>query len=262
MSATAYDVCGEGAPVILIHGLGLSRAMWQWQVPALETKFQVVSYDLLGHGESPNPAGPCTMQQMVDQLEDLMSDLNIPRAALIGFSLGGLINRAFALEHPDKTTALVILNSAHARTAAQRDSIELRVRQAKESGPAATVDAALERWFSEDFTRRKPQVLEQVRQWVVANDASVYPHLYRLLAEGDKGLETEISAIDCPTLIVTGEEDHGNSPEMTRQMAALMPNARAEILPGLRHMALVEDPATINGLLVEFLQRKLSSANS
>ena len=262
MSATAYDVHGDGAPVILIHGLGLNRAMWQWQLPALETKFQVVCYDLLGHGDSPKPAGPYTMQQMVAQLDDLMIDLDIPRAALVGFSLGGLINRAFALEHPDKTTALIILNSAHARTAAQRDSIELRVRQAKESGPAATVDAALERWFSKDFARRNPVLLKQVRQWVVANDASVYPDLYRLLAEGDKGLETQISAIDCPTLIVTGEEDHGNSPEMTRQMAALMPNARAEVLPGLRHMALAEDPATINGLLVEFLQRKLSSPNS
>jgi len=90
----------------------------------------------------------------------------------------------------------------------------------------------------------------------------VYPELYRLLADGDKGLETTISTIACPTLIMTGEEDFGNSPEMAQQMAALMPNARAEILPGLRHMALVEDPATINGLLVEFLQRKLSSANS
>ena len=262
MSTTAYDVHGDGAPVILIHGLGLNRAMWQWQLPALQLQFKVVCYDLLGHGESPKPAGPYTMQQMVGQLDDLMIDLNISRAALVGFSLGGLINRAFALAHPDKTAALVILNSAHARTDAQRDGINLRVRQARESGPAATVDAALERWFSEDFARREPQILEQVRRWVIANDASVYPDLYSLLAEGDKGLETEISAINCPTLIVTGEEDHGNSPEMTQQMAALMPNARAEILPGLRHMALVEDPATINGLLVEFLQRKLSSANS
>jgi len=262
MSATAYDIYGAGAPVILIHGLGLNRAMWQWQLPALSSRFQVVCYDLLGHGDSPKPAGPYTMEQMVAQLDDLMVDLDISRAALVGFSLGGLINRAFALAYPRKTTALVILNSAHARTAAQRDSIELRVRQAKESGPAATVDAALERWFSKDFARRNPVLLKQVRQWVVANDASVYPDLYRLLAEGDKGLETQISAIDCPTLIVTGEEDHGNSPEMTRQMAALMPNARAEVLPGLRHMALAEDPATINGLLVEFLQRKLSSANS
>ncbi len=262
MSATAYDIYGAGAPVILIHGLGLNRAMWQWQLPALSSRFQVVCYDLLGHGDSPKPAGPYTMEQMVAQLDDLMVDLDISRAALVGFSLGGLINRAFALAYPRKTTALVILNSAHARTAAQRDSIELRVRQAKESGPAATVDAALERWFSKDFARRNPVLLKQVRQWVVANDASVYPDLYRLLAEGDKGLETQISAIDCPTLIVTGEEDHGNSPEMTRQMAALMPNARAEVLPGLRHMALAEDPATINGLLVEFLQRKLSSPNS
>ena len=262
MSATAYDVYGNGAPVILIHGLGLNRAMWQWQLPALSAKFQVVCYDLLGHGDSAKPAGPYTMQQMVAQLDNLMIDLDISRAALVGFSLGGLINRSFALAHPRKTTALVILNSAHARTAAQRDSIELRVRQAKESGPAATVDAALGRWFSKDFARRNPALLKQVRQWVVANDASVYPDLYRLLAEGDKGLETEISAIECPTLIVTGEEDHGNSPEMTRQMADLIPNSRAEVLPGLRHMALAEDPATINGLLVEFLQRKLSSPNS
>ena len=258
MSATAYDIYGEGATVILIHGLGLNRAMWQWQLPALESEFQVVCYDLLGHGESPKPAGPYTMQQMVAQLDDLMIDLNIPRAAMIGFSLGGLINRAFALAHPDKVAALVIMNSAHARTAAQRDSIYVRVQQAEESGPAATIDAALERWFSEEFARREPQVLEQVRQWVIANDASVYPDLYRLLAEGDKGLETEISAIDCPTLIVTGDEDYGNSPAMTQQMASLMPDARAEVLVGLRHMALAEDPSTVNELLVEFLQRKLS----
>jgi len=259
MSATAYDVYGHGAPVILIHGLGLNRDMWQWQLPALSPKFQVVCYDLLGHGESPKPAGPYSMEQMVGQLDDLMIDLSISRAALVGFSLGGLINRAFALAHPDKTSALVILNSAHARTDEQRASIDLRVQQARESGPSATIDAALERWFSEDFARREPQVLEQVRQWVIANDASVYPHLYRLLAEGDGGLESAISTIDCPTLIVTGDEDFGNSPEMTRQMADLMPNARAEILPGLRHMALAEDPATVNELLVEFLQRKLSS---
>ena len=258
MSATAYDIYGEGATVILIHGLGLNRAMWQWQLPALESEFQVVCYDLLGHGESPKPAGPYTMQQMVAQLDGLMIDLNISRAAMVGFSLGGLINRAFALAHPDKVAALVILNSAHGRTAAQRDSIYLRVQQAEESGPAATIDAALERWFSEEFARREPQVLEQVRQWVIANDANVYSDLYRLLAEGDKGLETEISAIDCPTLIVTGEEDHGNSPEMTRQMASLMPDARAEVLVGLRHMALAEDPSTVNELLIEFLQRKLS----
>ena len=258
MSATAYDVYGEGSPVILIHGLGLNRAMWQWQLPALEPKFQVVSYDLLGHGESPKPAGPYTMQQMVGQLDDLIIDLGISRAALVGFSLGGLINRAFAIAHPDKTAALIILNSAHARTDEQRDAINLRVHQAMASGPKATIEGALERWFSEDFAHREPQVLEQIRQWVIANDASVYPNLYRLLAEGDKGLETAISSIACPALIVTGEEDYGNSPEMARQMEALMPNARAEILPGLRHMALAEEPATVNGLLVEFLQRKLS----
>lgn len=255
---SAYDVQGRGAPVILIHGLGLNRQMWQWQMPALLPDFRVVTYDLLGHGDSAKPTGPYTMQHMVHQLAELMNDLGIDHAAIVGFSLGGLIARAFALAHPGKTAALVVMNSAHARTPEQRDSINARVRQAETAGPAATVDAALTRWFGGAFAKREPNILQQVRQWVVANNASAYPELYKLLAEGDRGLESAIADIDCPTLIVTGSEDHGNSPEMAQAMAAVMPNARVAILPGLRHMALVEDPAAVNALLVPFLRSNLA----
>ncbi|MDH3480874.1 MAG: alpha/beta fold hydrolase [Gammaproteobacteria bacterium] len=255
---TAYDDSGEGPAVIMVHGLGLNRHMWQWQLPALLPEFRTITYDLFGHGDSAKPAGPYDMQRMVGQLAELMSALNIDRAALVGFSLGGLIVRAFALAHPDRTAALVILNSAHARTAAQREAIYVRVRQARESGPSATIDDALQRWFTKGFAEREPETLAQVREWVVANDPAVYPELYALLAEGDEGLENTIACIDCPTLIVTGEDDHGNSPDMARQMTAQMPNSRAEILKGLRHMALAEDPDAVNDLLVPFLRRNLS----
>jgi pimeloyl-ACP methyl ester carboxylesterase len=254
---TAYDVQGSGPAVVLVHGLGLNRDMWQWQLDALSPHFTVVRFDLLGHGDSAKPAGPYRMQQMVEQIEALMADLAIEQAAVVGFSLGGLIAQAFALEHPDKVSALGIFNSAHARTNEQRASIMLRVRQSEESGPAATVDDALARWFSEDFADKHPDILANVRQWVTANDKSVYPALYRLLAEADIGLETSIKDIQCPTLIITGEEDFGNSPEMAKQMAAIIPHAHAEILPGLRHMALAEDPAAINSLLVPFLRDNL-----
>ena len=112
-------------------------------------------------------------------------------------------------------------------------------------------------WFTEGFAKRRPEVLDQVRAWVAGNDASVYPALYLLLAEAEIGLETSIADIQCPALVMTGEDDAGNSPQMAQQMAAIMPNARLEILPGLRHLALAENPAAVNDLLVPFLRDSL-----
>jgi pimeloyl-ACP methyl ester carboxylesterase len=109
--------------------------------------------------------------------------------------------------------------------------------------------------FTDDFAARHPEVLAQVRTWVSANDPGVYPAVYRLLAEGDIGLEASIAGIRCPALVVTGGEDHGNSPRMAERMAALIPQAQLAILPGLRHMALAEDPPAVNDILAPFLQR-------
>ena len=228
--------------------------MWRWQLDALTPGFRVTTYDLLGHGESDKPRGTYELQHMVDQLAQLCESLDIQRAAVVGFSLGGMIAPAFTLAHPHAVSALVILNSAHARTDEQRAAIMKRVEQSAEEGPAATVDEALERWFSAGFAAANPAVLDAVRNWVLANDPEVYPALYEMLARADIGLEKSIANIRCPTLIITGEEDFGNSPEMARRMTSVIAGARCEILPGLRHMALAEDPAAVNSLIVPFLR--------
>jgi 3-oxoadipate enol-lactonase len=257
---TAFEASGDGPPVLLIHGLGACREMWQWQVPALEPHFRVVRYDLLGHGESRPPATPCKMDEFVDQIAALLDELGIEKAAIVGFSLGGMIARAFAIAHPARVTALAIINSAHDRTAAERTAVRDRVRQTERGGPAATVDAAIERWFTPQFAKRAPEVIEQVRRWVMANDREIYPSIYWLLAEGDAPLVEAISAIRCPTLIMAAEDDRGNSPDMARRMAAKIPYARIAILSGLRHMALAEDPAAVNAELVAFLDDALRAA--
>ena len=149
---------------------------------------------------------------MTGQIAALMDHLGLQRCALAGFSLGGLIVQAFALAYPQRVNALVILHAAHGRTEQERASLMARVAQVREHGPASTVDAALQRWFTSDFADQAPRVLEQVRQWVVANDARVYPELYYLLAQADIPLERAIAQIDCPTLVITGEQDYGNSP--------------------------------------------------
>lgn len=259
IGSTAYSQTGEGPTVVLVHGLGLNQQMWQWQLPALQENYRVVTYDLLGHGESKKPSGSFSMPQMVEQLDNLLIDLDIDRCALIGFSLGGLIVQAYTLAHPEKVQALGILNAAHARTPEQREGILERVAQCRSAGPGATVSDALARWFSAAFADQNESVLAQVREWVLANDPDVYPEAYQLLANGDIGLEESISAIECPTLVMTADEDYGNSAEMAQHMATRIPNSQLEILTGLRHMALAEDPQQVNQLLLDFLEKTLVS---
>ena len=252
-AGTAFQQAGDGPVIVLIHGLGLNMDVWQWQLNALLQHYTVLRYDLLGHGASIKPKGAYSMPQMVEQLRQLMDAQGHRQFVVIGFSLGGLIAKAFTLAHPDRVSALVVMNSAYARTAEQRAGIMLRVEQSRADGPGTTVSDALVRWFSSGFIENNPGIIEKVRKWVLANDKHVYPDLYLLLANADIGLDEAISTITCPTLIFTGEEDYGNSVEMAEKMCAKIPGSKLAILQGLRHMALVEDPATVNRILIDFL---------
>jgi pimeloyl-ACP methyl ester carboxylesterase len=254
---TAYERTGSGPPVVLIHGLGLNRGMWRWQVPDLAPHFEILTYDLFGHGESAAPDGTPDLTMFSEQLLRIMDRCGVDRAAVAGFSLGGMIARRFALDHPDRVSALAILHSAHDRSAGEREAIRKRVRQARDKGPSSTAAAALERWFTEDFRAANPDVTGLIRDWILANDPAIYPDIYNVLAEGDVEIARDIHRIACPTLVMTGDEDYGNSPEMAEKMSALIPGADVVILPGLRHMALAESPAAFNPPLLSFLRGAL-----
>ena len=256
---TAWALHGSGPALALIHGFGLNRAMWQWQLPALAPHFRVLTYDLLGHGESAPPAGTPDLAMFSGQLRRLMDRCGIERAAVAGFSLGGMIARRFALDHPDRLSALAILHSPHDRSPAAREAVRQRVLRAEAHGPAAGVDAALERWFTPAFRAEAPELIALVRSWIARNDAAVYAQVYRVLAEGDAELARGLERIACPTLVMTGADDPGNTPAMARAMAGLIPGARLAILPGLRHMALAESPPAVSEPLRAFLREALGA---
>ena len=259
---TAWELHGSGPPVVLIHGFGLNRAMWQWQLPALTPHFSVLTYDLLGHGESAPPAGTPDLAMFSAQLLGLMDRRGIARAAVVGFSLGGMIARRFALDRPDRLSALAILHSPHNRSPAERSAVRERVRQTREQGPSANVEPALERWFTPAFRAEAPESIALVRRWITGNDPAVYWQVYRVLAEGDAEIAQGLERIACPTLVMTGENDPGNTPAMARAMAGLIPGARLVILPGLRHMALAESPAAVNEPLSAFLRDALGTTRA
>jgi pimeloyl-ACP methyl ester carboxylesterase len=253
---TAYESFGSGQRVIaLVHGLGLNRHSWQWQVPALSGTHRIITFDLYGHGDSSVPPTTPSLTVFSHQLVELLDHLGIARASVFGFSLGGMIARRFAMDHADRLETLGILHSAHARDKAAHNAIQARVVQAAREGPAATVEAALSRWFTDGFRLSHPEMMDEVRRWILANRKDVYAPIYQVLVDGVTELVAPRPAITVPSLVMTGEEDYGNSPAMSRAIAAEIADSELVILPGLRHMALAEAPDLFNAKLMAFLSR-------
>ena len=261
---TSYDIYGrQAAPVVvLVHGLGLNRQIWQWLVPELEKTHRVLTFDLLGHGQSRALVTQPTLTTLSEQMVALLDYCGIEKAAIVGFSLGGMIARRFAQDHGDRVTALGIMHSPHKRSEQAQKAIEARVEQAKQSGPSATVEAALERWFTDDYRALRPDMMDLVRTWVLANDPTIYPSLYRILAEGVDEIVKPDPPIKAPALVLTGDEDYGNGPEMSAAIAQEIEGSQLVILKGLRHMALAEDPAAFNRPLADFLGSTLGGSLS
>jgi pimeloyl-ACP methyl ester carboxylesterase len=157
------------------------------------------------------------------------------------------------MDHADRLEALGILHSAHARDKAAHDAIQARVMQAAQDGPAANVEAALARWFTDAFRLSHPEMMDDVRRWILANRKDVYAPIYQVLVDGVTELVAPSPPIAAPTLVMTGDEDYGNSPAMSRAIAAEIAGSELVILPGLRHMAMAEAPDLFNAKLMAFL---------
>lgn len=263
-NGTATEVFGStNAPtVVLIHGLGLCREVWQWQVPDIAKQFRVIIYDLYGHAESSAPPQNPSLTLFSKQLLAVLDAFDAPRAAIVGFSLGGMIARRFAQDHPDRVSALAILHSPHKRTPEAKRAILKRVEQAKNEGSGATIEAALDRWFTRGYRDANPDIMELVRRWVLANDIAIYHRNYRVLADGIDEIIAPTPAITAPTLVITGDEDFGNGPEMTQAIAKEISGAETLILRGLRHMALAEDPNAVTLPLIAFLENHLGTVTA
>ena len=254
-AGTSYLETGHGHPVVLIHGEGLNKEMWGGQIVGLAPHYRVIAYDMLGHGASPRPDPDAGLPGYAAQLLELLDHLGVPHATVIGFSMGGLVARAFALHYPQRLAGLVILNSVFNRTAEQRAGVVARTSQAAEHGPDANAGAALSRWFSREYQAANPAQIEALRQHLASNDPQGYLTTYKLFATQDMYRAEDLGSIDAPTLVATGELDPGSTPDMARQLAMRIKGAEVAILPEQRHMMPVESPRLVNQVLLDFLDK-------
>jgi pimeloyl-ACP methyl ester carboxylesterase len=235
-------------PVVLVHGVGLDRTMWKPVCARLANRHEVITYDLLGHGDAPKPAGPYSLAMFVEQLAS-----GAPaKAVVVGFSLGALIAQGYAVAHPDRVDRLVLLNSVFDRSRDDRAAIVERVAAVRAGGYPASIDAAIDRWFTPEFARAKPDAVAAVRARLERNDVRAYADAYEVFAMADAELVESCGTITCPTLVITGSDDPRSTPDMTRSLAAAIRGAQAVVVPGVRHMVPVEKPE----LTAELIERE------
>jgi 3-oxoadipate enol-lactonase len=241
---------GAGPPVTLVHGVGANLESWDAIAERLARRYRVIRMDLRGHGRS-SAIETCRLDDFLDDVSLVLDTLGVARTHLVGFSLGGMIGQAYVLAHPERVERLALISAVAGRTPEERANVMARARKVRAEGIASVVAAAEDRWFTEGFRKRYPEVVAKRLQELKANDLRSYSAAYAAFAEGDLG--PRLHEIHHPTLIVTGEHDVGSNTRMARFMHDTIPGSKLHILPGLKHSVLLEAPAEIADLLLDFL---------
>lgn len=238
-----YEVHGDGPPLLLTHGYSSTSAMWHGQVDALARNHRLILWDMRGHGQSDYPDDPSAYSEAltVGDMAAILDAVGTERAIVGGLSLGGYMSLAFTRAHPQRTRALLIIDT----------------------GPGFKKDNAREAWnaralaTAEKLEREGLDVLKAAtRERATANHRNA-----RGLALAARGMLTQRDAkviellpdIKVPCLIVVGADD---TPFLAASdyMVAKIPGAQKIVIPSAGHAVNVDQPKAFVDAVLPFLK--------
>lgn len=231
--------------MVLLHGVGLDRRMWDRCLPALAARHRVTLVDLRGHGASPAAAAGVSLAELAADVGALLSG----PTHVVGFSLGALVAQRLGLDRPDLTASLTLVSSVAGRSEEERAAVARRQKLAAEDF-GASAWAAVDRWFSPAWRAQDPALAQRVLDTLLANDRASYLACYRVFATADTGLWRWLPRIAAPTVAVTGERDPGSTPAMSHRLAGRISGGRAVIVPGARHLLPLECPQELTDVIL------------
>ncbi len=246
-----------GAPVVLVHPVGLDLSYWDRQIEALCDEHDVVAFDLPGHGSSPGSPADWTLDQAAEVLAQVVRGTGSDSAHLVGLSVGGMISQALALAQPDLVRSMTLIDTAAAFSEEGRAGMRARAGMARSGGMAAVVLSTLQRWFTPETVVRRPDLIDRVTKTLLADDPLVHAAMWDMISALD--LVSQLHRISCPTLILVGEHDPSSPPAAARVLQENITGSEMHVIPGASHMAPLETPGMINGLLQAFLDKQIES---
>jgi len=229
----------EGAPVLMLScSLATSLELWDENVAALSTRYRILRYDHRGHGRSPVPDGPYTVEELAEDALGLLDELGLERVAFCGLSLGGAVGMALALRAPERIERLILCCTS-ANFAPPEKWID-RAQVARADGLAPLVEATLERWFTTAFRERSPEAIARLREQILATPAEGYAACCDALAVWDA--RGRLGAIAAETLVIAVADDPSTPPEELAAIAAEIERSELVLVPQAAHLVSVEQP--------------------
>ena len=252
---THYSISGsEGPYVIFIHGVGLCKEIWKPQVEYFSKAYRVVTYDFLGHGLSPSSRKTPTIDDYVEQLNELVESINISTFSLVGHSMGAIISVAYSLKYSNKINALIPLNIVYKRSTNARKEVLKRANMILKTGEIGNIEQTMSRWFKNKIQANHSKKIMRVRQLLSDAPPKGYGDAYMLFAESDSIFENMLHNLRTPILYLTGSDDPNSNPRMSQEMANESPNGLSRSIDNEAHMMAYIAPDKVNPIINDFLE--------
>lgn len=248
-----WEEQGSGDPVLLIQGLGYARWGWEPLVPALAEHFRVITFDNRGIGSSTIVPGPYTATEMADDALAVLDAADVGSAHIVGTSLGGMIAQELAIEHRHRVARLVLISTTPGLPDAH--PIPPTTVQLIADSVGMAPEVALRKFVINALGPEPgPELIETLFQKRMANP----PDPVGWAAQAGVGAGytggRRAEQITAPTLLITGTEDRVIDHRNSELLAAMIPDSRLLLVPGVGHMVHWERPATVGDAIIEFLQ--------
>ena len=240
-------------PVVLLHAFPLDSRMYD-PLRRLLPDVDLLTPDLAGFGVSPRSASEPSLDVMADDVASALADRGVDQAIIGGTSMGGYVSMALLARHPGLAAALLLLDT---KASADDDAAALgrqtmAQRLESENTPAALVEQVYPKLLGVTTTSQRPDVAATVRGWVDEADPRSAAWAQRAMAARLESFTT-LADSDLPALIVVGDEDVLSPPADAEQMARSWRGARVATIPRAGHLAVVERPDAVAGVVGEFL---------
>jgi 3-oxoadipate enol-lactonase len=252
----AYEMLGEGEPVVFVHGLGYDRQGWGPLPALLAEDFQVLLIDNRGVGESDVPEGPYAVSQMAADVVAVLDDAGIDAAHVFGVSLGGYIAQELASTRPERVRKLVLASTApggarsHPMPAAGLEAFGRFPTMDREAGLRLMVENSL----GAHGVRERPELTDEIFRYRLERAPSLAGWQAQAYAGATFDGYDRAASIGAPTLVLQGGADTVVDPRNGELLAELIPGARFEFVADRGHLMMWEEGASLAPIVKEFLQ--------